>query len=123
VILGMGALAATRGISREVGGDVQAAVTALRGRLAPADEIAINDAAFSVAAYFPQRTHRVWVQWWSAHDPARFVVVAARPHQRDGSGAAFEEDWPALCQRLVHEGTFRYLVATPTLVALERTGP
>ena len=122
-IFSTGAIAAARGISREIGGNVQAAVTALRGRVAPADEIAINDDAFSVAAHFPQRTQRVWVQWWSAKDTTRFLVVAAKPHQRDGSGARFEEDWPTLCQRLVQDGTFRYLVTTPTLIALERMAP
>lgn len=120
VILGTGAVAAARGISREVGGDVQAAVTALHGHVAPADEIAINDAAFSVAAYFPQRTHRVWVQWWSANDTSRFLIVAAKPHKRDGSRAQFEEDWPALCQRLVVDGRYRALVVTQNLIVLER---
>lgn len=115
-----GLLAASRGISREICGDVHAAVAALRARIGPRDHIVINDYALTLSAYFKQPTERIWAQNWEERPDRAFIVAAGLPTARDGGGAVVPSDWTQLADRLVHDGHYRYLVRETGLVALER---
>ena len=120
VLLLSGGVAALRGVSREIGGDVQAALSLLRPRLAPDDTVMINDNAFSLAAYLPQRTSRVWAEYWRNDFPARFVVICAKPTDRAGTAGQVSAAWLELSARLVASGRWKYLIKTPALIALEQ---
>ncbi len=120
IVVISGTIAAIRGVSREIGGDISPAVAALRSRLAPQDRIAINDHCFSLAAYFSQRTERSWAQTWTDQPDRPFLVVSGQPLTRGGTRAPVTSDWIALAERLVDSGTHRYLVRQPDLITLER---
>ena len=120
VVLGTGTVAATRGISRQIGGDVHPVLTALRERVRPSDTIAINNHAFALAAYFPQRTRHIWPENAGLLPEHGFLVAAAKPSARDGTGAILEEAWVQACARLVAGGQFTYLVREPAVIALAR---
>lgn len=119
-LLAAGLLAAGRGISREIGGDVRPTLAALRIRALPGDTIAINDHAFAIAAYLPQRTRRTWPESAGEFPTDRFLVVAAKPRFRNGSGSELTSVWLQTCERLVASGHFKWLVRAPGVVALER---
>jgi hypothetical protein len=118
-LLVTGTVTAVRGISREVGGDVRPAVAPLRARLRTEERIAINDHAFSLSAHLAQRTTRVFPEYWTPDSPERFVVIAAKPRDRSGSGDIAPE-WRTLLAGAVAKGVHRYLVESPGLVVLER---
>ncbi|HUK88731.1 MAG TPA: hypothetical protein VLT85_13780 [Terriglobales bacterium] len=118
--LAAGGAAAARGLSREIGGDVHGALTLLRGRLHAGDQVQINDQAFALAAYLPQRTARTWPDAWRDQAAARFLVVAAEPTDRAGTPGVLPPAWRSLAARLVRQGTHRWLLDTPGLLVLER---
>jgi len=120
VLLATGVIAAARGISREIGGNIHPVLAPLSGRVTPADRVAINDHAFAISAYLPNRTLRVWTHSHGAIANARFLIVAAKPRSRDGSGATLPSDWLNLCAELVASGRFTYLVHMPDVIALEQ---
>ena len=123
VVVASGMLAAGRGISREIGGDVRPAVTALRPLLGATDTIAINDHAMSVAAYFSQATERIAAANWSEPPTRRFLVAAGKPTSRDGQGAIVPHEWRELADRLVTTTRYRYLIRESGLIVVERTAP
>jgi hypothetical protein len=84
------------------------------------ERIAINDHAFALSAHLTQRTTRVFPEYWTPDNPERFVVIAAKPRDRSGSGDIAPE-WRTLLARAVAKGAHRYLVESPGLVVLERT--
>ena len=120
VIIAAGVLAAVRGISREIAGDVRRAVPALADRVGPQDRIAINIHAMTISAYFPQRTERFEAQYWQSTSQPRFIVVASESTGRDGGGNNVTADWVALAEKLTSDGRYHYLVREPRLIALER---
>ncbi len=120
VVVGTGSVAATRGISREIGGDVYPVLAALRERVRPDDTIAMNNHAFALAAYFSQRTRHISPENAGRFPEHGFLVAAAKPRTRDGTGAVLEEAWVHACARLVASGQFTYLVREPTVIALAR---
>ncbi|HZP59174.1 MAG TPA: hypothetical protein VFB27_02540, partial [Opitutaceae bacterium] len=101
ILLAGGTVAAFRGISRQVGGDVQAAIMPLRSKLTPTDTVAINDDAFSLSAYLSQPTHRAWFENWNENSTDRFLVVAAEPRDRYGDSKPLPKGWLDLCGHLV----------------------
>jgi hypothetical protein len=115
-----GVVASVRGVSREIGGDVRAAVAPLRARLLPRDTVAINDHAFSLSAYLPQRTSRVWAEYWRDDFPERFVLVSGEPLNRSGSEADLPAAWTQLCAHLVASGRYGYVMESPALILLEK---
>jgi hypothetical protein len=120
-VLAAGIVSSARGLSQEIAGDVRAAVPVLRPRLQPGDGVQINDSAFSLAAYLPQRTDRAWPASWREDAAHRFLVVAAAPLDRAGTPGPLAPAWQALAARLVAQGTHRRLLDTPALLILERT--
>lgn len=123
VVVGAGLVGAARGISREIGGEVSPAATALRPLLAPGDRIAINDHAMTLSAYLPHSTDRMWAENWTVRPDRPFLVAAGKPTGRAGAGAVVSTDWTSLAERLVASGQYRYLVRTPALIALARVTP
>lgn len=123
VIIAAGVLAAARGISREIGGDIRPAVAAIRPLLGTKDTIAINDYAMSVSAYFPQATERIAAANWSEPPARRFLVAAGKPTSRDGQGAVVAPEWRELAARLVGTARFHYLIRETSLIVLERATP
>lgn len=121
LVLVAGVASAARGLSREIAGDVRAAVPLLRGRLRASDRVQINDHAFSLAAYLPQRTVRAWPQAWREEDAQRFVVVAAEAVDRRGTPGPLPTAWKNLAEQLVAGGTHRWLLETSSLLVLEHT--
>lgn len=120
LVLAAGTLAGIRGISRQIGGDVRAAIAPVRERIAADDRIAVNDHAFAVSAYFAQPAIRALLGHWRQNPTERFVVVAGPPADRAGAGAACPADWVEFCAQLVTQGRYRYLVQEPQVIALER---
>ena len=120
IILASGIASAGRGMSQQIGGDVRAAVPVLRARLHPNDVVQLDDRALSLAAFIPQRTDRVWPGPWYGNKGERFLVVAARPTDRSGTPAPFDPAWLGLCDRLVAQGSHRWLLETPRVLVLER---
>lgn len=118
-----GAIAAARGLSRQISGDVRAVIPAIRERILAGDQIAVNDDAYSVSAYFAQPAIRALLGNWRSHATERFVVAAGKPTRRDGAGAVCPPDWAEACAQLVAAGRYRYLVQQPDIIALERTAP
>jgi hypothetical protein len=121
LLLASGLIASVRGISRQIGGDVHAAIAPLRLRLGPGDTVAINDDAFSLAAYIPQMTHRVWFEYWPDELADRFLVVAAQPRDRAGNNALLSPGWTNLCARLTASGHYKCLVQTSSVIVLEKS--
>ncbi|HUJ43399.1 MAG TPA: hypothetical protein VLW52_07310 [Opitutaceae bacterium] len=119
LLLAAGAASAARGLSREIGGDVHGALPLLRDRMRADDRLQINDQAFAVAAYFPQRTFRTWPETWRAAAAERFLVVAAEPVDRRGTPGVVPRAWRDLAVRLVAQGTHRWLLDTPGLLVVE----
>ncbi len=119
-VLLTGTVAASRGISREIGGDVHPVLAALRARIRPGDTIAINNNAFALAAYFPQRTRHISPENAGTFPEHSFLVAAAKPRARDGTGARLEAAWVQACERLVAGGQFIYLVRESGVIALAR---
>jgi hypothetical protein len=118
LVLAAGVASTARGLSREIAGDVRGAVPLLRGR------VQINDHAFSVAAYLPQRTIRTWPEAWREEEAQRFVVVAADAVDRHGTPGPLPAAWKTLAGQLVARGTHRWLLDTPSLMVLEHNaGP
>ena len=120
VLLAAGLASAARGLSREIAGDVRAAVPLLRDRLRDGDGVQINDQAFSLAAYLPQRTFRTWPESWREDEAQRFMVVAAEAVDRRGTPGPLPAAWRTLAGQLVARGTHRWLLDTPSLMVLER---
>ncbi len=120
ILTGAGLVAAVRGISLEIGGNVQPAMSVLRERLKPTDCVAINDHALAVAAFLSQRTRRTWLNGWDKTWPERFMVVSGKPQNRAGDTAKVDETLRAWTDRLVTSGNYRYLLNQPTLVVIER---
>jgi hypothetical protein len=121
LLLAAGLASAARGLSREIAGDVRAVVPLLRDRLRDGDGVQINDQAFSLAAYLPQRTFRTWPESWREDEAQRFVVVAAEAVNRRGTPGPLPAAWRILAGQLVARGTHRWLLDTPSLMVLERT--
>lgn len=119
VLLSSGVVAAVRGVSREITGDVRPAVDALKLRLRPEDRIAINDHAFTVSAYFPVRTVRAWPTQNGFDASARFLVVAGEPMNRAGAMAPLSTAWRAALSRGEQSGAYKLLLDHPSLVVLE----
>lgn len=113
-----GLIAASRGISREISGDVRSVAATLAGRLRPEDLIVINDEARSLSAYFPNRTYRMNAANWPPHAPHAFVVATGKPRNRDGDGAVLDEDWTRLASRLIEAGSHEIVIRTPSTVLL-----
>jgi len=120
LLLAAGLASAARGLSREIAGDVRAAVPILRERLRAGDGVQINDQAFSLAAYLPQRTFRTWPESWREDEALRFVVVAAEAVDRRGTAGPLPAAWRTLAGQLIARGTHRRLLDTPSLIVLER---
>lgn len=123
VLLAAGVVSAIRGLSLEIGGDVRAAVPLLRERLRPDDGIQINDHAFSLAAYLPERTFRVWPESWQDGQAQRYLVIAAATVDRRGTPGPLDPPWLAFAAQLVARGTHRRLLESPSLLVLEHTEP
>ena len=123
ILLASGIASAGRGLSQQIGGDVKPAISILRGRLHRDDIVQVNDLALSLTAFIPQRTDRVWSEYWRQDRLERFLVVAARPVDRSGTPSPVEPAWLNLCDRLVAQGTHRWLLRAPGLLVLERIGP
>lgn len=124
LVLAAGVASTTRGLSREIAGDVRGAVPLLRDRLRAGDRVQINDHAFSLAAYLPQRTIRTWAEAWREEEAQRFVVVAAETIDRRGTPGPLPAAWKTLAGQLVAQGTHRWLLDTPSLMVLEHNaGP
>lgn len=123
LLLGAAGVAnAIRGISREIGGDVRAALPHLRPRLHAGDTIAINNEAFAVSAYLRPQTTRVWADTWREDHPSRFTVIAAKPTSRAGGGVV-STAWRDRAMEAERKGTHRLLLETPELLVLEKTSP
>jgi len=124
LVLAAGVASTVRGLSREIAGDVRGAVPLLRGRLRAGDRVQINDQAFSVAAYLPQRTIRTWPESWREDEAQRFLVIAAKPVDRCGTSGPLPVVWKTRAEQLVARGTHRWLLHTPSLMVLEHNaGP
>jgi hypothetical protein len=119
-LVASGIAASARGISRQIGGDVRAAVEPLRGRIGSDDRIAINDDAFSIAAYFPQATDRVHEVSWDGSNADRFLVLCAKPINRLGTSAGLPALWNRVVSDEVGRGGYRYLVHTRSVIVVER---
>lgn len=120
LLLATGIVSGARGLSREIAGDVRAAVPLLRDRLRTGDRVQINDHAFSLAACVPQRTVLAGPETWRTEDAQRFVVVAAETLDRSGHSSHVSPEWRALAGQLVARGSYRWLLDTPALMVLER---
>ena len=118
--LAAGVISSVRGLSREIAGDIRAAVPVLQARLGPGDGIQINDHAFSLAAYFRQPTYRTDPQTWRADGAQRFLVLAAAPIDRRGTPGTLSPAWQAFVARNRAQGTLRPLLETPALLVFER---
>ncbi len=123
VLVVAGGVAAWRGISRGIAGDVRPAVGPIKTRVAPADLLAINDDAFSLAAYFEQPTRRTRPEELRLSPPEKFLVVAAHPLDREGNFSPIPNAWRESCERRVSAGTHHYLLRTDQLIVLERLRP
>lgn len=121
VLLATGIASTARGLSREIAGDVRAAVPLLRDRLRAGDGVQINDHAFSVAAYLPQRTFRTWPEFWREDEAQRFLVIAAEPVDRRGTPGHLSPAWQALAAKLIAQRTYRRLFDSSSLLVLEHT--
>lgn len=124
-VIATGTTAALRGISRQIGADVGAAVGSIRDHLQPGDEIAINENTFAVSAYLAPvtRLHRDPLGLLELSAPERWVIIAGKPTDRHGGGGDCPPAWADSCALLVAQGKFRYLVQTAKLIALERVTP
>ena len=120
VLVASGIAASARGISRQIGGDVRAAVEPLRGRIRPGDRIAINDDAFSLSAYFPQATDRVYGAHWDGSNTDRFLVLCAKPVDRLGTTAGLPAVWTRVVSDEVGRGGYRCLLQTRSVIVAER---
>jgi hypothetical protein len=118
-----GGVSAVRGISRQIGGEVGPAVPLLKSRLRKDDGVQINDFAFSLTAYIPQRTYRAWPEFWLQNPKERFLVVAAQALDHSGTPGTVDPAWQSLCGQLVRQGSHQWLMQTPGLLVLERTAP
>jgi hypothetical protein len=121
ILLAAGIASSARGLSREIAGDIRGAVPLLRDRLRASDIVQINDQAFSLAAYLPQRTVRTWPESWREDEAQRFLVIAAESVDRRGTPGPLPAAWKTLAGRLVAHGTHRWLLDTPSLMVLEHT--
>ena len=121
LVLAAGVGSSVRGLSREIAGDVRGAVPLLRDRLRAGDGVQINDQAFSLAAYLPQRTFRIRPESWREDEAQRFLLFAAQPVDRRGTPGLLPAAWRILAGQLVAHGTHRRLLDTPSLMVLERT--
>jgi hypothetical protein len=119
-LLVAGFVSAARGLSREIAGDIREAVPLLRARLNAGDGVQINDQAFSLAAYLPQRTRRAWSESWSEKEAERFLVVAAKPVDRRGTPGPLSPAWRAFAAEMVAQGRYRRLRDSSSLLVLER---
>jgi hypothetical protein len=119
VLLAIGIASSTRGLSREIAGNVRDAVPLLRDRLRTTDSVQINDQAFSLAAYLPQRTFRTSPESWRPDEAQRFLVIAAEPVGRRGTPGTLPTAWKTFAEQLVAGGTHRWLLETPSLLVLE----
>jgi len=111
---------AARGISREVGGDVRAAVAPARARLTAGDVVAINDHAFSLSAYISQNTVRAWPEYWTATNPERLLVVAAPPRNRRGDSGPMDPDWLRVVRAATDAGSHQVVIDSPSLLVVEK---
>jgi hypothetical protein len=123
ILLLAGLVSAGRGISRQIGGDVQAAVPILQSRLHRGDSVQVNDFALSLSAMVPQRVFRAWPEYWYQNPRERFLVVAAKPVDHAGTPGEIDPVWRALCDQLVARGTHEWLLRSPGLLILEQTTP
>jgi hypothetical protein len=123
IVLASGIAGAGRGLSQQIAGDVREAVPILRARMHPGDRVQVNDFALSLTAFIPQQTDRAWPEYWQQNPQRRFLVVAAQPADRSGMPGLIDPSWLSLCQRLVAQGTHRWMLKTPKVIVLERTGP
>ena len=123
LILLLAGVAAVRGMSRELGGDVRPAAALLKGRLRPGDRVQINTLAFSLSAYFAQPVEQAWPEYWEQNPVRRFLVIAARRVGRSGSPEPIDPAWQQLTARLVASGSHRYLLRSAGLLVLERIEP
>jgi len=115
------AASAVRGLSQQIGGDVRLAVPILKARLNPGDGVQVNDFALSLTADIRQRVYRAWPEYQTQIPHQRFLVVSAEPVDRSGTPGRVDPAWLNLCDRLVAQGTHRWLLRTPGLLVLERT--
>jgi hypothetical protein len=108
-------LLASRGISKETYGETSGAAATLKQVVAPESTIAVNGAAASLAAYFPNHFWPATVTedgrapiWgptprWSpeGHD---FIVIAATRSGRQGKETSFQGNWLHLIATAVNNG-------------------
>ena len=110
-------------MSGQIGGDVRAVVPILRERLTREDGLQVSDSALSLSAFVRQKVYRAWPESWDQNPKLRFVVIAAKPVDRSGTPGEIDPVWIKLCDQMVADGTHRWLLHTPGLLALERTAP
>jgi hypothetical protein len=115
-----GMVSAARGISGQIAADIRPAVAPVRARIAPGDEIALNDDAFSMSAYVAQRTFRIFAAYLRSDPAARFLVLAGRPQDRAGHIAPVDPAWSEYAERLTASQRYQYLVRERHLLVLER---
>jgi hypothetical protein len=120
ILVAAGTASAARGLSREVGGDVRAAVAPVRARLAAGDVVAINDHAFSLSAYIRQRTVRALPEFWTATDPERLLVVVAPPRNRRGDPGVMDPDWLRAVRAATAAGSHQVVIDSPSLLVVEK---
>ncbi len=110
-----------RGGSREIAGDIRAALPPLRARIGPLDQIGINDHALTLTGYLRNRVVRVWPVRETGISNQRFLVIAGRPRNRSGAPETVSSEWRNFAADLVDQGRYGWLLDTPALLVLERT--
>lgn len=120
-LLAAGLLAAGRGLSREVAGDVRPALTTVHSLLAPGTTLGLNDHAFSLGAYFPNPTRRVWPANLVAGEHPDIVVVAAEPVDRDGNSSRFDPAWREALQQAGVAPRLRLVFESPEVMVFARS--
>ncbi len=122
-LIASGMIAAARGISREIAGDVRPVVPALRARVTSGDRVAINDQALSLSAFLYQPVDRTSVEGFVKNPLERFLVIAAKPVDRQGTRAPEFDLGDQPVSTLLGSHDYRVLVNEPGIVALEKMNP
>jgi hypothetical protein len=123
VVIVAGIIAAARGISREIASDIRPVIPILRARVEKDDRIAINDHALSLAAFFYQPVERTSIDSFVKNPFQRFLVVAARPVNRNGTRATEFDISDRSVSGLLSSHDYRVLVNEPGIIALEKIVP
>ncbi len=124
--VGIGLLAANfilagRGLSREIGGDISPALAVVADTCAP-QCLAVNDAGLTLAARVSSPVIRaVGLDWTVPRPQVRYLVLAGRPRDRDGTPGDVAPEWRELAVRLLAGGRYRERLRLPNLIVLEQT--